>query len=507
MASSNSNGSVHLAIDLGASGGRVLAGTISEKGVELSQIHRFENGGMLVGDRLCWNLLGQWQEIKTGLGLAAQRYGDRISTVGADTWGVDYVLLDRHDDLVGPCIHYRDARTRGMVGKAAELISDADMFAATGIQFMEINTAYQLLAMRQQGSPGLDIAERFLMVPDFLHWQLSGQQVNEFTNASTTQLLDAQSGKWSSRVLKALDLPEHLFSDPVQPGCDLGSLREQLRTETQLHSGVKVIVPATHDTGSAVLAVPASTFATDRPDWCYISCGTWSLMGAEVASPVLTDACRQFNFTNEGGVAGSVRLLKNISGLWIVQQCRARWKREGHDWSWDRLIHLAESAEPMMSIIDPDDPSFVAPESMPAAVQEYCQRTGQVVPADEGAIVRCALESLALRYRVVLGYLEQLVGSEFKTIYMVGGGVQNRMLCQMASDACQRRVVAGPIEATALGNVLMQAVGSGELSSVNEARQLVLKADDIFHYEPKPIGRWDEGFAKLQQLTLSREEM
>ncbi|GAB5407114.1 MAG: rhamnulokinase family protein [Aureliella sp.] len=494
---------IHLAVDLGASGGRVLAGSITDDGVKLDAVHRFANGGYHVGDRLCWNIVGQWAEVQTGLATAAQRFGDAIRSVGADTWGVDYVLLDRQNDLVGTCVHYRDARTRGLVEKSASLISRDDMFAATGLQFMEINTAYQLLAMREERSPLLDVAERFLMVPDFMHWQMSGEQVNEFTNASTTQLLDAQTGDWSKPVLEALDIPPHLFTTPVQPGQSLGNVRQAVRDATQLHSDVQVIVPATHDTGSAVLAVPADSFAQEKPDWCYISCGTWSLMGVEISAPVLTPECQMFNFTNEGGVRGSIRLLKNISGLWIVQQCREQWKREGHDWSWDRMVQMAEAAEPMMSIIDPDDPSFVAPSSMPEAVRDYCKRTGQVVPADEGAVIRCALESLALRYRMVLGYLEQLVGSRFNTIHMVGGGVQNRMLCQFAADACQRRVVAGPIEATAMGNVLMQAIGTGAIDSIDQARELVGKASDIFHYEPRPVGRWDEGFAKLQQLSLS----
>lgn len=494
---------VHLAVDLGASGGRVLAGQISDSGIELTELHRFANGGMHVGDRLVWNILGQWDQVAQGLAAASARYGSAIKTVGADTWGVDYVLLDRNDDMVGPCVHYRDTRTRGLVEKSFERLSREKIFNATGLQFMEINTAYQLLAMREQNSPQLDIAERFLMVPDFLHWQLSGEKVNEFTNASTTQLLNPETCKWSSEVLRAFEIPEHLFSEPIQPGQSLGKVRGVVQQLTQLHADVEVVVPATHDTGSAVLAVPATTFAQEKPDWCYISCGTWSLMGAEVSRPILTPEVQAYNFTNEGGVQGSVRLLKNISGLWIVQQCRAQWKREGHDWSWDRMIQMAERAEPMVSIIDTDDPAFVAPVSMPEAVREYCSRTGQTIPADEGAIIRCALESLALRYRMVLGYLEQLIGSDFKTIHMVGGGVQNRMLCQFAADACKRPVVAGPVEATALGNVMMQAIGSGELASVEQARELIAKATDILHYIPQPHGRWDEGFAKLQQLTIA----
>ncbi|MCA9130724.1 MAG: rhamnulokinase [Planctomycetales bacterium] len=494
---------VHLAIDLGASGGRVLAGHVSSAGIALEQIHRFPNEGLTVGNRLVWNLLGQWQHVLAGLNLAAARYGSRVRSVGADTWGVDYVLLDRNDDLVGPCYHYRDSRTVGLLERAFQLLSRKEIFEATGIQFMEINTLIQLFSMREENSPLLDIAEHFLMIPDFLHWQLSGEKINEFTNASTTQMLSADQPQWSDRILKAFDIPTHLFSPPQQPGISLGPITPNVSNATGLHKQVETIVPATHDTGSAVLAVPADTFAQTTPDWCYISCGTWSLMGAELARPVLTPECQLFNFTNEGGVLGSVRLLKNIAGLWIVQQCAAQWKREGRDWSWERMIQMAESAPTLESVIDTDDPMFVAPINMPEAVREYCKRTGQPIPETEGAIFRCALESLALRYRLVLGNLEQLVGQKMKTIYMVGGGVQNRMLCQFAADACQLPVVAGPVEATALGNIIMQAIGTGELDSVIEARKLLFNSAEIKHFEPRSSACWDAGFETLRRLTLS----
>ncbi|MCA9131885.1 MAG: rhamnulokinase [Planctomycetales bacterium] len=502
---SDSSLPVHLAIDLGASSGRVLAGRVSDTGIELEELHRFSNGGLHLGQRLVWNLLGQWEQCLEGLRRGASRFGSRVRSVGADTWGVDYVLLDRNDDQVGPCFHYRDGRTRGMVERACERLSRPQIFAATGVQFMEINTSCQLLAMRLEESPLLDIAERFLMVPDFLHWQLSGEKVNEFTNASTTQLLAAESGEWSRTMLRALELPESMFTTPLQPGASLGPLLPHVLRQTGLRQEVDVVLPATHDTGSAVLAVPAPSFAQEQPDWCYISCGTWSLMGAELARPVLSESCQLFNFTNEGGVQGSVRLLKNIAGLWIVQQCREQWKREGHDWSWERLIALAEQAPSMTAIIDTDAELFVAPENMPEAIREFCRRSNQPVPASEGEVVRCALESLVLRYRQVLGNLEQLLGHSLATIHIVGGGVQNRLLCQFTADACQRRVVAGPVEATALGNVMMQAIGCGLLSSIDEARQLLRGGTDIRHYEPQAVGRWDEGYSRFKQLASAAD--
>ena len=498
---STSNDPVFLAVDLGASGGRVLAGKVTARGIELDELHRFTNGGLRQGKRLVWNLLGLWDQACDGLAKAADKYGAAIQSVGVDTWGVDYVLLDGNEDVIGPCFHYRDARTHGMMERAFERISRSEIFQETGLQFMEINTAYQLFAMRMEPSPLLDIAERFMMVPDYFHWQLSGQMTNEYTNASTTQLLNAETGNWSQRVISALEIPSHLFSQPVQPGTALGPITPEVAARTGLHPQVQVVVPATHDTGSAVLSIPASTFAPEFPDWCYISCGTWSLFGAELPRPRINDACQMFNFTNEGGVSGSFRLLKNISGLWIVQQCRAQWRREGRDWSWDHLIQLAEHAPPMESIIDTDDPSLAAPANMPEAIREFCKRTGQAPPQSEGEVIRCALESLVLRYRLVLDNLEQLVGKPFKTIHMVGGGVQNRMLCQLAADACQRIVVAGPVEATALGNVMMQAIGSGQLGSIDEARQLIRGASGIREYHPRRGSRWEEGSQRLRQLV------
>lgn len=492
---------IHLAIDLGASGGRVLAGKILDDGVQLEELHRFPNGGVQLGERLVWNLLGQWEQICEGLSLASVRYGERIRSLGADTWGVDYVLLDRNDDQVGPAFHYRDARTRGIFDSAFQRMTRQEIFAETGLQFMEINTAYQLLAMRLEDSPLLDVAEKFLMIPDFIHWQLCGEKVNEYTNASTTQLLNPESEEWSRLVLEAFELPQSIFSSPLQPGESLGGLRESVRRATGLGSQVDVIIPATHDTGSAVLAVPADSFAEERPDWCYISCGTWSLMGVEVARPVLNEGCQKFNFTNEGGVRGSVRLLKNIAGLWILQQCREHWRREGQEWSWEELLQQAESAPPLATVIDSDHPSFLAPEDMPLAIRTYCSQTGQSVPESEGAIVRCTLESLALRYRMVLEYLEEILGHRLSTVHMVGGGVQNRMLCQFAANACNRPVVAGPVEATALGNILMQAIGCGRLDSIQHARQLVRAGSDIVTYQPHSSDAWQNACEKLKLLT------
>ena len=489
---------VVISVDLGASSGRVIAAELKSDRIQLTDVHRFENSPVNMGSRLHWNLHGLWQQIEHGLSLSAKEYGDRIDSIGVDTWGVDFVLLDRNKDLVGPGFCYRDARTNGMMRRVFESISQADIFEQTGVQFMEINTLYQLYSMRAENSPLLDVAEHFLMIPDFVNWLLTGEMVNEYTNASTTQILHATNREWSSKILNALNIPKHIFKTPVQPGTQLGALRTGVRSRTGLSERVQVIAPATHDTGSAVIAVPAADFASSKPNWCYISSGTWSLMGVELSQPILTEACRQLNFTNEGGANGSVRLLKNLAGLWPFQQCRASWLRMGTNYEWSKLAAMAARAKPLQCLIDLEHPKFVAPDNMLEAISDFIKHTNQVPPVDDGAIARATLESLALRYRFCLGWLEQLLGYRLETIHIVGGGVQNALLCQMTADACQRPVVAGPVEATALGNIISQLVSLGRFSSIAEGRRWMRSMSDIVQYEPKYGGEWDKAAERLK---------
>ncbi|MFN7874703.1 MAG: rhamnulokinase [Pirellula sp.] len=487
---------VFLAIDLGASSGRVIAAEIHESTISLNEVYRFDNNPVYVGKRLLWDVLRLWSEVERGLELSAQKFGSRIRSVGADTWGVDYVLLDKNDDLVGPPFCYRDARTTGMMDHAFGKISKKEIFQNSGVQFMEINTLYQLLSMRAESSPLLDVADRFLMMPDFFHWQLSGIKTNEYTNASTTQFLDPTTRHWSTKILDALDIPSRLFAEPIQPATKLGPLRERLIKRTGLPNDCVVTAPATHDTGSAVIAVPAKDFAPAKPDWCYISCGTWSLMGIEVAEPILNERCLQLNFTNEGGAEGSVRLLKNIAGLWPFQQLRASWQRRGKSLAWDVMAKMAEAAPAHQAHIDLDDRRFVAPDDMLEEMENYLKATGQSV-SDDATMARVALESLALKYRTCLSSLEMLAGTRIEVIHMVGGGIQNRLLCQMTADACDRTVVAGPVEATALGNVIAQCVASGRFQSILEARQWMRNMPDICTYEPKNAKSWNDAVARF----------
>jgi rhamnulokinase len=490
---------VRLAVDLGASGGRVLAACLDDHTIELEEVHRFSNGPIAIGRRLHWDLLGLWSQIEAGLTKAAATYGAAIRSLGVDTWGVDYVLLDKHEDLVGPAFCYRDPRTSGIFEKAFARLPKRQLFAETGLQFMEFNSAFQLLSMREEGSPLLDVADRLLMIPDFFHWILTGTKTNEQTNASTMQLLRPQDGEWSRVVLEAFDIPPRILAPITPSGTRLGALRRELVQRTGLKE-VEAIVPATHDTAAAVLAVPSTEFAAEKPRWCYISSGTWSLMGVELRSPILTDRCMELNFTNEGGVLGTTRLLKNISGLWPYQQCRAAWQRQGHDYSWSQLTQMASQAQPLQAFFDPDDASLVAPENMVQAIQSLYRRHAQRVLDDPASIARSALESLAMRYRVCLQHLEDLLGYRLETIHIVGGGVQNELLCQMTADATHRQVVAGPVEATALGNIMTQCLGSGRIQDVLAGREWIRRSAAVKTYQPQNPVAWDEAHDRFLQL-------
>jgi rhamnulokinase len=491
--------SVFLAVDLGASSGRVVAGLFDGKKVKLEDVHRFDNGGSWFGDGMFWDVMSLWKEVQNGLRAAAAKYGSRIASVGVDTWGVDYALLGPSDELLGNPRCYRDPRTAGMFAKTFSMVPKETVFSETGLQFMEINTLYQLVAEKHSSSRLFDIATSFLMMPDLFHFLLSGEKSNEYTNSTTTQLLNPRTKAWSKPLLEGLGLPAHIFGPITSPGTKLGKIRQRVADDTGLRD-VDVVLPGTHDTASAVMAAPAASAPGAHPDWCYISSGTWSLMGLEMPAPVINDACAKYNFTNEGGVGGAVRLLKNIAGLWIVQECRRIWRQAGNEFGWQELVRRANESPGLISLIDPDSPRFSAPKDMPQAIRDYCKETGQPIPATEGAVIRCALESLALRYRMVLGWAEELTGCKVKTIHIVGGGTQNRLLNQMAADACGRRVVAGPVEATAIGNVMMQAVTAGQLDSISAAREVVRASFAVETYTPKHPYPWNDAYARFCKL-------
>ena len=482
---------VALAVDLGASSGRIVSGAFDGRILELEELHRFENGPVAMAGQLVWDLPRLWQEVVTGLRTAAARHGRSIATIGVDTWGVDFSFLGADDALLANPVCYRDARTRGMLAAAEKVVPRADIFAATGLQFMELNSLYQLLALQGSRSTVLAAADRLLMIPDLIHWLLAGVRSNERTNASTTQCYDPQTADWAFPLLDRFGLPRRVFGPLADPGTDLGELRGDVAAETGL-AGVRVILPGTHDTASAVAAVPASEPPSSRPDWCYVSLGTWALVGAELDRPLVTPECLAHNFTNEGGVSGTTRLLKNVCGLWLVQQCRAAWQRAGHDWTWDQLTALAAEAPPLVTLIDPNHPALVAPADMPEAIRGLARTAGEPVPESTGAMVRAALESVAAAVRRTLGELDALLGRRVSRVHVVGGGVKNRLLCQMIADATGRPVVAGPVEATAIGNLLVQLAGREGPVDLRAVRAIVRDSFEPEHYEPRDAARWND---------------
>jgi len=477
----------YLAIDLGAESGRAMVATLDDDRLSLTEAHRFSNGPVRLPDGLHWDVLRLWSEIKAGLTIAAAQAP--LASIGLDTWGVDFALLDGHGALLGNPHHYRDSRTDGMLTRAFQRVPREQIFAQTGIQLMQINTLYQLFSMALAKSPLLEAAQTFLTIPDLFNYWLSGQKVSEFTCATTTQFFDPQRRVWALPLLEALDIPIHILPRVCEPGTVLGSLLPAVATETGT-SPLPVIAPACHDTGSAVVAVPA-----ENENFAWLSSGTWSILGAEVRQPVLSEQALACNFTNEGGVFGTWRLCKNIMGLWFVQECKRQWNM-----SYDELTRLAAQAKPFLAAIDVDSDLFLHPGDMPEKIRKYCADTRQTVPATQGEIVRVALESLALKYRFVLERLEELVGKRLEPLHIIGGGTRNGLLNQFTADAIQRTVVTGPVEATATGNVLMQAITLGHLASLAEARSVVCGSCDPQVYEPQSKAGWDEAFARLQKV-------
>jgi rhamnulokinase len=482
----------YLAIDLGAESGRTIVGTLENSVLSLAETHRFSNGPVQLPDGLHWDVLRLWSDIQAGISASAAKLP--LSSLALDTWGVDFALLDRNGALLGNPYHYRDARTDGLLDEAFRRVPREQIFAQTGIQFMQINTLYQLLAMSLQKSPILEAAQTFLTIPDLFNFWLSGKIHCEFTNATTTQCFDPIRRTWAFSLLEALDIPTHILPPVCEPGTTLGSLLPEIAANTGA-GAIPVIAPACHDTGSAVVAVPA-----ENKDFAWISSGTWSIMGCEADQPSVTLKTLDYNFTNEGGVFGSWQLSKNIIGLWLVQECRRTWRHQGEDLSYDEITRLASEAKPFLAVIDPDDVSFLHPGDMPERIRQFCVKTNQPVPQTKGEIVRVALESLALKYRLTLDRLEELNGKRLDPIHIIGGGTKNRLLNQLTSDCTSRRVVTGPVEATAIGNVLMQSIALGQLGSLTDARAVVRKSFNVETYNPGSSTGWDEAFSKLVEM-------
>jgi rhamnulokinase len=480
------------AVDLGASSGRVMLARFKHGHLTLKEAHRFPNGPVRIHDHLYWNVLQLFEEIKKGLCKANQI--SPLNSLGVDTWGVDFGLLDDDDQLLSNPFHYRDPHTNGMMDKVFNFVDRAEIFNRTGIQFMQLNSIYQLFAMRSLSS--LKNAKTFLLIPDLLNFWLSGRKANEYSIATTTQFFNPHKASYDGDLLAKLGLPTDIFPEIVPPGTTLGPLHRTIVKEIGLPS-IPVITPACHDTGSAVAAVPMK-----YPQAAYISSGTWSLVGVETKAPLITQQSLNYNFTNEGGINGTFRLLKNVTGLWLVQECRRIWSGQGTDYSWEEISRLAEESPAFISLVDPNHPDFLNPSDMPSAIETFCLKTDQPTPSSHGAFMRCIFESLALKYRWVINCLEDMLGHRLETIHIIGGGSQNSLLCQMTADATDKYVIAGPVEATAIGNALVQAISLGNIGSIREGREVVASSFPLKKFFPKATEAWEEANQRFQKIVI-----
>lgn len=487
----------YLACDLGAESGRLMLGTLDEGRLTLDELHRFANTPIQVEGSLCWDIARLFAELTAGLNKAATCRLP-LASISCDSWGVDYVLFDAEGRRLEPAFHYRDARTARGVETALRRLPWPAIFAETGIQFMPLNSLFQLAA---ESPERLQRARLILGVGDAFNYWLSGVARWEESLASTTQLYNPITRDWSERLMNALGLPRHAFAPIVPSGTRLGTLKDSLARDTGL-GAIEVVASCSHDTAAAVAAVPATDGA-----WAYLSSGTWSLMGVEAPHPMITETSRELNFTNEIGFGGSVRLLKNLSGLWLVQECRREWAKSGRDFDYAALTRLAAEAPPFAALINPADARFLPPDDMPGRIAAFCRQTGQPAPATPGGFVRCALESLALLYRHTLKQIEQLLGRRIDRLHVVGGGSQNELLNQFTANALQIPVLAGPVEATAAGNVLVQAIALGHLPSLAAARAVVRASWPLRTFEPTDAAAWDEAYGRFRALLDAATEV
>lgn len=484
-----------LAFDFGASSGRAILGSCENGRIRLEEIHRFSNDPVMIHGTLYWDFLRLYHEILQGINKAVVAGHGDFCSLGIDTWGVDFGLLDGQGKLLGNVVHYRDARTDGIAEEVFAQIGKEYLYNKTGIQMMWCNTVFQLAAILKQEPELLQKAATLLMVPDLLCYFLTGSKTNEYTEVSTSQLMNPETGGWDTELLRRLGIPEGIFAPIVAPGTVKGRISEEVRERTGC-GAANVTAVASHDTGSACLAVPC----TPGEKYAFISCGTWSLLGAELERPLINANTFAEDYSNERGVGETSRFLKNIMGLWLMQQCRQKWNREGKNLSFADIDRYTVATPSFVRFINPDDESFKNPSDMPAAIRDFCKKTGQPVPEEVGDYSRCITESLALKYRYAIEKLEGLLGYPLEVVRMVGGGVKDRLLCQFTANATGKSVKAGPVEATAIGNVCMQLIAEGVFADVASARAAVAESFDILSYEPQDRAAWDEAYARFLKV-------
>ncbi|MCJ7651277.1 MAG: rhamnulokinase [Candidatus Lokiarchaeota archaeon] len=490
-----------LAFDIGASSGRAIVGTLNDNHLTLDEIYRFPNNGIRRDASFLWNISGIYSELLNGLKEYVIKYGNRVAGIGIDTWGVDFALLDKNDELVGQCYHYRDSRTKGMLNYMFEKVPKEEIFKDTGIQFMEINTSTQLYSLIHDDSPQLARSETFLMIPDYLNYLLCGKKCSEYSIATTSQLFNPNTFGWAQKLIEKLGLEFKLFQKIVPSGSVLGELREEIAQAVGLNKNTNIIAPACHDTGSAIAAVPVDMRMYESGEWAYLSSGTWSLLGVELNKPIINVKSLEFNFTNEGGVENTVRFLKNVTGLWIIQECKKEWKKQGLEHTWEQIISCASEAKPFQCFINPDDPLFHNPPDMIKAIQNYCEMSDQIYPKTIGEVSRVIFESLAFRYKQVTESMEKITNKKVKILYIIGGGSSNQLLNQFTANSLNIPIKAGPLEATAIGNILIQAKAIGLINHLDELRNIVIRSFPITDYYPEDVRNWMKGYEKYLKFT------
>lgn len=482
-----------LAFDYGASSGRAIIGTFDGNTISLEEIHRFANEPVTVNGTMYWDILRLFHELKQGL-LKAKHKGS-IDSIGVDTWGVDFGLLDKKGNLLANPVHYRDTRTEGMLEKSFQAIDKDTFYQITGNQFMEINTVFQLLSIIQSQPELLLRVDKLLMMPDLINYFLTGKKKAECSIASTTQLMDIKKGNWSAKVMQSLQIPQHIFPEIIPSGTKLGTVTDKIQEELEIGE-IEVIAVAGHDTQSALVSVP-----TEEKEFIFISCGTWSLFGTELEKPIINKQSAELNITNEIGYGGRVSFLKNIIGLWLIQESRRQWSREGKEYTFGELETMAKGEEAFRCFIDPDAPEFVPAGNIPRRIRAYCERTGQWIPQNEGQIVRCINESLAFKYRETCAEIQACTQKDYETIYMVGGGTQSKLLCQMTANACHKKVSAGPIEATVYGNIALQLMACGDISNIDKAREIIKASADVDEYVSQNEIMWEDAYQRYKEIT------
>lgn len=483
-----------LAIDFGAESGRAILGILKDKKIILEEIHRFPNSQVRESGHIHWDISYLFGELKNSLTITAGRGHKELQGLGVDTWGVDFGLVGKDNQILGNPFAYRDSRTDGMTEKAFEFMPKEAIYSCTGIQFMQFNSIFQLLSMVETKSPLLDRSDTLLFMPDLFNFLTTGEKFSEYTIASTSQLLNAKKRDWEQEIFDKLRLPINIMAPIMPPGTVIGQILPDITREAGVLP-VDVIAPASHDTASAVAAVP-----TQSSHWAYLSSGTWSLLGVEVDEPIINEKSLQYNFTNEGSVNGKIRFLRNTMGLWLLQRCLSKWSEKGESYSYDEVERLASEASSFRSVIDPDDRTFLNPPDMPAAIVEFCRNTHQTIPEKKGEFIRCILESLALKYRFIIEMMNTILPEPVKMLHIVGGGSQNVLLNQLSANATGLPVVAGPTEATAIGNILVQATAKKELKDIDEGRKLVACSFPLKHLEPENQEEWNRVYEKVKGM-------